>query len=98
MSDVIDWSELRRAAAQAREHAYAPYSHYKVGAALLDTSGRIHAGANVENASYGLCLCAGRSAFGREHARRHDHECGYRRATGKGPIARHSRIPLRLDR
>jgi cytidine deaminase len=65
MSDAVDWSALRRAAELARSNAYAPYSHYKVGAALLDADGRIHSGANVENASYGLCLCAERSAFGR---------------------------------
>lgn len=66
MSDAeLPWAALRTAALAAREHAYAPYSNYHVGAALLDGDGRIHTGANVENASYGLCLCAERSAFAR---------------------------------
>ncbi len=61
MSD-IDWDALTREATLARERAYAPYSRYTVGAALLGDDERIYSGANVENASYGICLCAERSA------------------------------------
>ncbi len=55
-------TELVARALAAREHAYAPYSKYPVGAAVLATSGRIYTGCNVENASYGLCICAERVA------------------------------------
>src|SRR5688572_21159302 len=56
---------LVNAAMEARERAYAPYSGYKVGAAVRDGEGRIHAGCNVENISYGLTICAERSALSR---------------------------------
>ncbi|OZB84760.1 cytidine deaminase [Microbacterium sp. 13-71-7] len=54
----IDWDELRRVADEAQLKAYAPYSHYRVGAAALVDDGRIVSGCNVENASYGVTLCA----------------------------------------
>ncbi|KQZ84859.1 cytidine deaminase [Microbacterium sp. Root166] len=54
----IDWDELRAAATDAMTRAYAPYSRYRVGAAALVTDGRIVTGCNVENASYGVTLCA----------------------------------------
>ncbi|WP_437670961.1 cytidine deaminase [Sorangium sp. So ce131] len=59
----IDWAALDRAALAVRERAHAPYSAYAVGAAILVRSGRVFAGCNVENASYGLTLCAERSAI-----------------------------------
>lgn len=55
---------LLQAARQARLNAYAPYSNYQVGAAVLDDQGRIHAGCNVENAAYPEGLCAEAAALG----------------------------------
>jgi len=55
-------NELLAAALDARQHAHAPYSHFKVGAALEDSQGRIHTGCNVENSTYGLTICAERVA------------------------------------
>ena len=53
---------LVNAALAARENAFAPFSKFKVGAALEDADGRIHTGCNVENATYGLTVCAERVA------------------------------------
>ena len=54
----IDWDALQDAAREAMAHAYVPYSRYPVGAAALTDDGRIVSGCNIENASYGLTLCA----------------------------------------
>jgi cytidine deaminase len=53
---------LLKSALAAREHAHAPFSKFRVGAALEDSTGRIHTGCNVENATYGLTVCAERVA------------------------------------
>lgn len=57
------WDNLIQLAIQARDNAYAPYSNYKVGAALLTTDGKVFLGCNVENASYGPSMCAERVAI-----------------------------------
>jgi len=55
---TVDWARLREAAVEAMSHAYVPYSKFPVGAAALVDDGRVISGCNVENASYGLTLCA----------------------------------------
>ena len=59
----IDWDELRAAATAAKELAYVPYSRFKVGVALKTRDGEIVTGCNIENATYGLTICAERVAM-----------------------------------
>ncbi|PKM15437.1 MAG: cytidine deaminase [Gammaproteobacteria bacterium HGW-Gammaproteobacteria-2] len=59
----MDHSQLIEQALIARQAAYAPYSHFQVGAAVLCRDGRVFHGCNIENASYGLCSCAERTAL-----------------------------------
>ena len=63
MLRMIDWEPLLKAAREARDNAHAPYSGYRVGAALLDDHGRVFAGCNVENRTFGLTICAERTAM-----------------------------------
>ncbi|MGH3316859.1 MAG: cytidine deaminase [Nocardioidaceae bacterium] len=55
---AVDWAALQEAAIAAMRHAYAPYSSFPVGAAALVDDGRVVSGCNVENAAYGVGLCA----------------------------------------
>ena len=61
--DNLPIKELIQTALDARKNAYAPYSHYQVGAALLSSDGTIYSCCNIENASYGATNCAERTAF-----------------------------------
>jgi cytidine deaminase len=58
VTDEFDWDTLREAAVKVSRRAYAPYSHYPVGAAGVADDGRVLVGCNVENAAYGVVLCA----------------------------------------
>ena len=60
---MLSYEKLMQKAIEARQNAYAPYSGFKVGAALLTDTGKIYKGCNIENAAYGLCNCAERTAF-----------------------------------
>ena len=59
----MKYRELFRTAKEMTEHAYAPYSRFKVGAALLTSTGEVFTGVNVENSSFGATICAERTAF-----------------------------------
>ena len=63
MTEAIDWPLLRAAADARLAHAYAPYSRFRVAAALLTVDGYTFTGVNVENASFGLTVCAERNAL-----------------------------------
>ncbi len=65
---VTDWEGLRRAATEVAERAYAPYSGYRVGAAARTEDGRVLVGCNVENAGYGVTLCAECGVVSQLHA------------------------------
>src|SRR4051812_32852560 len=61
--DDESYNDLVKAAIEVRERAYVPYSHFKVGAALLAKSGKVYLGCNIENGTYSPTICAERSAL-----------------------------------
>jgi len=64
LSGDVDYDGLVKAAVEVRERAYAPYSHFRVGAALLAKSGKIYVGCNIENGAYSPTICAERVELG----------------------------------
>ena len=60
---MIDCKALMKAAQKARENSYSPYSHFRVGAALITKSGKVYTGCNIENAGYSATNCAERTAI-----------------------------------
>ena len=66
--EEFDWAALRARATEAMRHAYAPYSNFPVGAAAIVDDGRVIVGCNVENASYGVGLCAECGVVSQLHA------------------------------
>ena len=83
----LDPNVLLEAAAEAATHAHAPYSRYRVGAALLTDTGELFRGCNVENASYGLTICAERAAVCSAVAE------GHRRFQGLAVVASGDQVP-----
>ena len=60
---MIDYSALVKKAQSAKKYSYSPYSKFRVGAAVLSTSGKVFTGCNIENSSFGLTVCAERTAL-----------------------------------
>jgi cytidine deaminase len=87
-SSVVDWEPLIAAAREARERAYAPYSRYRVGAAVLTRDGAIHAAANVENGLPALGVCAERLAVTQAVAAGHREPVAVAVVTETSPPAR----------
>ncbi|MCC6747623.1 MAG: cytidine deaminase [Deltaproteobacteria bacterium] len=83
----LPWESLAKTALAARKQAYAPYSRFRVGAALLTSTGEVVTGCNVENASYGLCVCAERNAIASAVAAGHRSFVALAVATGASPPA-----------
>ena len=90
---IIDWPALRSAAADVAGRAYAPYSRLRVGAAGLTADGRVVTGCNVENASFGLTLCAECGLVSALHAAAPPALDGAGRAGGTGRASVTSEMP-----